>query len=222
MTRSAEDYLKQGNEFFKKGEFEKAIVHYTEAIRFNRDYASAYYNRSKAYEKKGDYEKAREDYDQAIYLNPDYAKEDSGGKKTNKSSKAEKIKEHFDRGQAYYYNDEIYDLALAIEELTKAIKLDPEAPDIAPIYGVRGYAYHDNGDYDWAISDFTKSMQICSDVFEKHDYLFSLMHLGRGTSYGAKGNFNMAIADFEATLRFDPNNSDAKNYLEKIRNKTGR
>ena len=89
MTRSAEDYLKQGNEFFKKGDFDKAIVHYTEAIRFNRDYASAFYNRSKAYEKKGDFEKAREDYDQAIYLNPDYADESSSDNKAKTASKAE-------------------------------------------------------------------------------------------------------------------------------------
>ena len=87
MGHRPEDYLKQGNEFFKKGEFDKAIIHYTEAIRYNRDYASAYYNRSKAYEKKGDYEKASEDYDQAIYLNPDYAKENSSGKNSKTASK---------------------------------------------------------------------------------------------------------------------------------------
>jgi len=89
MTRNAEDYLKQGNEFFKKGDFDKAIVHYTEAIRFNRDYASAYFNRSKAYEKKGDDEKAREDYEQAIYLNPDYDEENSSEKKSKNTTNAE-------------------------------------------------------------------------------------------------------------------------------------
>ena len=54
----------------KKGDFDKAIADYTEAIRLDPKYAEAYYNRGCSYGKKGDHDKAITDYTAAIQINP--------------------------------------------------------------------------------------------------------------------------------------------------------
>ena len=44
----------------------------------------------------------------------------------------------------------------------------------------------------------------------------------RGVAYCNKGDYNRAIADFEATLRLDPNNADAKENLNFVKQQLGR
>ena len=56
-----------------KGEYDKAIAHYSEALRLNPKDADAYYNRGIAWERRGEYDKAIADYSEAIRLNPNYA-----------------------------------------------------------------------------------------------------------------------------------------------------
>ena len=54
----------------KQGEYDKAIVHYTEAINLNSELANAYNNRGVAYVNKGEIDAAIQDYNKAIDLNP--------------------------------------------------------------------------------------------------------------------------------------------------------
>ena len=56
--------------FEKKGDHDKAIADFTEAIRLNPKLAQAYYNRGMIYRKKGDHDKAIADFTEAIRLNP--------------------------------------------------------------------------------------------------------------------------------------------------------
>ncbi len=51
-----------------KGDFDKAIADFSEAIRLDPKDADAYFNRGRAYEKKGETERARADFDQAKIL----------------------------------------------------------------------------------------------------------------------------------------------------------
>jgi Flp pilus assembly protein TadD len=51
-----------------KGDFDKAIADYTEAIRLNPQCAEAHYGRGVAYEKKGEKAKAEADFAQAKKL----------------------------------------------------------------------------------------------------------------------------------------------------------
>ena len=57
----------------KKGDHDKAIADFTEAIRLNPKDAEAYYSRGGAYGEKGDYDKAIADFTEAIRLNPQCA-----------------------------------------------------------------------------------------------------------------------------------------------------
>ena len=57
----------------KYAEYEKAIIHYTEAIKLNPELDIAYNNRGFVYHRKGDFDNAIKDYNKAIQLNPDDA-----------------------------------------------------------------------------------------------------------------------------------------------------
>ena len=58
----AVDAFKRGISYAKKGDYDKAIADYTEAIRLDPKDAAAYYNRGTSYAHKGDYDKAIADY----------------------------------------------------------------------------------------------------------------------------------------------------------------
>jgi tetratricopeptide (TPR) repeat protein len=60
----------------KKGQYDKAISDYNEAIELNPKHADIYYSRGLVYNKKGQYDKAISDYTKAIQLNPKNANTD--------------------------------------------------------------------------------------------------------------------------------------------------
>ena len=97
-------YWERGLAYENKGEHDRAIADFTEAIRLDPKYDIEYYGRGLAYENKGDYDKAIPDYTEAIRLDP-------------KDARA-----YWGRGVAYGKKDEI---DKAITDLTEAIRLDP-------------------------------------------------------------------------------------------------
>jgi tetratricopeptide (TPR) repeat protein len=61
------------NEYKNKGEYDRAIVDCSEAIRLDPKYANAYYDRGRVYEAKKDYGPAVADFTEAIKLDPNFA-----------------------------------------------------------------------------------------------------------------------------------------------------
>ena len=53
-----------------KGEFDKAIADFTEAIRLNPQFAWAYWGRGHVYEVNRDFDKAIADFTESIRLDP--------------------------------------------------------------------------------------------------------------------------------------------------------
>jgi tetratricopeptide (TPR) repeat protein len=64
----ADAYSNRGYAYYKKGDAERAIADYDEAIRLRPDNATLYENRAKAWSAKGDAEHARADYAKAREL----------------------------------------------------------------------------------------------------------------------------------------------------------
>ena len=60
----------EGNLYFQKKEYEKAIDCYSHAIKIDSKYSSAYINRAYTYEELKEYEKAAEDYLQITKIDP--------------------------------------------------------------------------------------------------------------------------------------------------------
>jgi tetratricopeptide (TPR) repeat protein len=70
----------------------------------------------------------------------------------------------------------------------------------ANAYRERGVSYHNKGDYDRAIADFNRALELAPDTA---DYYKS-----RGVSYSMKGDEDRAIADKTRAIELAPNTAD--------------
>ena len=73
---SVEALNERGLSYAKKGEYDRAIADYTEAIRLDRESVLPYSNRGSAYEKKGELDKALADFREALSHGSTTASED--------------------------------------------------------------------------------------------------------------------------------------------------
>ena len=126
-------FTNRGLAYKKKGQGDRAIADFSEAIRLKPDFVFAFNNRGNAYYSKGQFDRAIEDYDEAIRLNPDLAEAFS-----NRGNVYRK-KGQFDR---------------AIEDYDKAIHLKP---DDGQVFANRGLTYEKKGEPSQALRDFKKA-----------------------------------------------------------------
>jgi lipoprotein NlpI len=66
-------FFNRGRAWSDKGQFERAIQDFDQAIRLDPNYADAFNNRGIAFSGKGDYDHAIENFDRAIALDPNFA-----------------------------------------------------------------------------------------------------------------------------------------------------
>ncbi|MEW6491631.1 MAG: tetratricopeptide repeat protein [Cyanobacteriota bacterium] len=66
-------YFYRANAYTDKGEYDRAIDDYNQALKLNPNLAEAYNNRGFAYSDKGEYDRAIDDYNQALKFNPNLA-----------------------------------------------------------------------------------------------------------------------------------------------------
>src|ERR1035437_5725205 len=71
--RLAFTFSNRGVAYYERGQYDRAIQDYNQAIKFNPKYADALFNRGNTYQVKGQYDRAIQNYDQAIKLNPNHA-----------------------------------------------------------------------------------------------------------------------------------------------------
>ena len=65
-------YSERGTAYDDKGDRDRAIADYSNAIQIKPDYDIAYYNRGNAYRDQGDLDRAIADYSEAIRIKPDH------------------------------------------------------------------------------------------------------------------------------------------------------
>jgi tetratricopeptide (TPR) repeat protein len=136
----ADQFYQKGAESYKKRNYDQAITEFTEAIRLNPNDTHAYNARGVAYQAKRLYDQAIADYDQAIQLDSKNAMPYNNRARIN----------------AYYLQR---DFNSAISDANKAVSL---SPNDAIYLDTRGWANLGIGDYDKAIADFEKALQIDS------------------------------------------------------------
>ena len=186
---------------------QKAIEHFTNAIKLKPDFAETYKNRGVAYDFKGDYDRAIEDYNTMINLNLNDAAAYNNRANTygNKGEYDLAIEDYTqaiklnprlaeaynNRGTAYVQTGAIEP---AIKDFDKAIELNP---GYANAYYNRGVVYGSQDDYERAISDHTQAIELNPDYAEAY--------CSRGSAYAKKGMFNCAINDFTKAIELNPN-----------------
>jgi len=110
---SAESYKEKGNEYFKKGDYEKAIENYTYACEIDPKNHLYYTNRSLCYASMKRWDKSLRDADKSIALNPNW------------------VKGYYRRGVALR---ESGDYQKALEAFERCIDIDPKNPEYKKAY----------------------------------------------------------------------------------------
>ena len=72
QSNEASRHIDHGDDWMDKGEYDKAITEYSEALRLDRASKRAFNNRGYAWYKKGQKDKAVSDYSEGIRLQPRY------------------------------------------------------------------------------------------------------------------------------------------------------
>jgi tetratricopeptide (TPR) repeat protein len=134
----AEAHHGRGVGYRLKGELDRAIQDYGQAIKLNGKLAAAYNDRGVAHDRKGDYDRAVQDFDQAIRLRP-------------------AAEPYFNRGNAQLGRSQY---AAAIDDYNQAIRLKP---DFAAAFDNRCWARAVVGILKQALADCNEALRLMPD-----------------------------------------------------------
>ena len=201
----------RGVAYSEKGEFDRAIRDYDQAIRINPNFAEAFDHRGIAFAKKDELDRAIRDFDQALKIKPDFAKAlNNRGLTFTKKDELDRAISDYDqalkiqpnnagilnnRGAAFAEKGE---LDRAIRDFDKALKLKP---DFAKALNNRGIAFAKKGELDRAIRDHDHALEIDPDLAKAFN--------SRGIAFAKKGELDRAISDFDHALKSKPDYADA-------------
>jgi tetratricopeptide (TPR) repeat protein len=134
--RRAPEHLTQGNAWYKKKEYDKALAEYNQAVRHDPKSAIAFFSRGVVWHDKKEYAKALDDYAEAIRLDPQFAWP------------------FFNRGLVWKAK---LDYAKALEDFNEAIRLDPKDADA---FFNRGRVWEALREYPKAQADYDKASRL--------------------------------------------------------------
>jgi tetratricopeptide (TPR) repeat protein len=202
----ADAFVSRGDTYAAKGQYDRAIQDYDEAIRLVPDDAAAFDNRGIAYRAKGDDDRAFEDFDQALQLKPDLtaAYNNRGVVHRTKRQFDQAILDHDvaiilyprywqafgNRGTDYLLKGD-YDHAM--QDYDEAIKLKP---DSAYALNCRGIVYSHKKQYDRAVQDYDRAIELSPDYVEAFD--------NRGLTHLKMKSYDAATADYDMALKLRP------------------
>jgi tetratricopeptide (TPR) repeat protein len=189
-------YTVRGNQRLDRGEIDKAIADYTEAIRLDPDNSLAHLNRGIARVQNEQYAEAIPDLDQAIRMEPGFAQE-------YKSLLADAFV-HRGADRQNLGRDE-----QAIADYTEALRINPEN---VYAYLNRGRIYFHRGDDEGAIADFTSVL--------RREPKRTDVRVSRGHAHLLRKEWKEALADFNEAIRLEPNNASAY-YLRSFAREAG-
>jgi tetratricopeptide (TPR) repeat protein len=135
-NNQAINYGNRGRAYEAKGDYDRAIADYNQAISLSPKNYTFYNSRGISHRNKGDIDRAIADYNQAISLNP------------------KEPDPYYNRGISYRNKG---DIEHAIADYSEAIRLNPKDPDF---YNNRAYAYRLKGDIDRAIADYSEAIRL--------------------------------------------------------------
>jgi tetratricopeptide (TPR) repeat protein len=204
--RDAVAFDNRGAEYGSKGDYDRAIPDFSEAIRLNPKYVDAWRHRGAALLRKNEFERGIADMTEVIRLDPRnleaynerglaYYTTGDPERALADYNAAIRINPRFKF--AYYNRARLYgakqDHGQAIADLSEAIRIDP---DYSYAYNLRGYAYHLAGDTERAVVDLNESIRLNPGL--------AFPYYNRGNVYRQQGRNDRALADYNEALRVDP------------------
>ena len=191
-----------------KGEYDRAIQDYNQALKIDPQYALSFNNRGNAYNSKGQHDRAIQDYDQAIKINPQYASAFfNRGNTYNSKGQHDRAIQDYDQAikinpqsaNAFLNRGVVYNskgqFDRAIQDYDQAIKLEPSAV----LFTNRGVAYNSKGQFDRAIQDYDQAIKL--------DPNYADAFTNRGVAWVNKKDYDHAIADYSEAIRLNPNSA---------------
>ena len=143
----ARQYLSRGVEQRSKEDYDAALADFAEALKVDKKYSGAYFNRCSIFDYKKQYDAAITECSQAIKLGPGADTTMAGH--NEKLGRDKVISDYYaTRGHAYLKKD---DLVHAFADLENAIRLNP---DNGRALRTRGEAYEAKGDVARAQADY--------------------------------------------------------------------
>ncbi|MBD3210091.1 AAA family ATPase [Candidatus Micrarchaeota archaeon] len=212
----AKTYYQMGNEYYEKGDYDKAIENYNMAILLNPVFSEAYFNRALSYYQLKNFDKSISDYTKSMELDPQnpiiynnrgdafYRKQDfqSAVKDYDKaiSLNPNYLKAYYNRGLSYA---SIEEYEKAVEDFSKVLKLKP---DFAEAYHLRGLAYEYAGSLSNAVNDYEKALELNPELAEAKTHLESAK--AKKDQEGKGGGKEGAAADIQMLTKPDMNFED--------------
>ncbi|MCP4646643.1 MAG: AAA family ATPase [bacterium] len=226
----AGSYYKIANDYYEKGDYEKAIENYNMAILLNPLFSEAYFNRALSYYQLKNYDKSIADYTEAAELDPKnpiifnnkgdafYRKQDytSAIKDYDKAIMLNPnyLKAYYNRALSYA---SLEDYEKAVEDFTKVVQLKP---DFSEAYHLRGLAYEYAGDVDGAVSDYEKALELNPELAEAKSHLESAktkkQAAGSGGGGGGGGGKEGGTSEIKVLRKPDMNFTDVAG-MEKMK-----
>jgi len=204
-------YTNRGTKWAIKGDIDRAIADFSEAIRLEPKLDVAYRNRGNAWSAKGDNDRAIADYNEVIRLNSKdalayigrgdaYLANKNHGRAISDYSEAI----HLDPKLAIAYNNRCWarvitggDPLQALGDCDQALRLEPNE---ASYMDTRGFAYLQLGRMDEAIADYNGALKI--------DPKLAGSLYGRGLAKVKKGDTAGGNADIATAKAIKPDVAD--------------
>jgi tetratricopeptide (TPR) repeat protein len=176
------EFLNLGVDMMRRGNYNKAIENFNQAIQHQQDFAIAYSDRCLAYLQLQDYQQAIADCTQAINLATD------------------NVEAYLNRGLAHYRQG---DYQVAIANYNQAIALKPD--DFRAYYN-RGLACAGEGNYPEAIVNYNLAI---TQIPQKINLPLANIYNDRGLVRLELQDFAAAMLDFDMAIRLNPQDDRA-------------
>jgi tetratricopeptide (TPR) repeat protein len=163
-------YVKPGNDV--QASKKQAVQDFSNAIRLNSKYVTAYFVRAIIYEQLQEFQRCLSDYNQAIILNPKYAEAYNN--------------------RANLKKDNLNDPQGALNDYNQALKFDPRLPEA---YNNRGLLkYTKFQDFQGALADYNQGIAINPRLSGLYYNRALLKEYQLNDFQGALADYNQAIA----------------------------
>jgi tetratricopeptide (TPR) repeat protein len=170
----------RGSAFIETGEYARAVVDLTQAIKLAPGEDWSYLRRATAHQKGREYDEAIKDYTVGLKV----------ADKNKNTTPAYLAQFYRGRGDSY---DAVGDVANALADYDRAIRLEP---DNADGWNERCWARARQGQLRDALTDCNQAIQL------KPDYALALD--SRGLVYLKMGDFDKSIGDYDAAIKAMP------------------